>query len=62
MLTAFENESMKATFEGNKEKAMMAAGEVAQRIKDMPKVNDMVQKIVRDAEDILRNVPQKLLG
>jgi hypothetical protein len=53
---------MKATFEGNKEKAMMAAGEVAQRIKDMPKVNDMVQKIVRDAEDILRNVPQKLLG
>ena len=62
MLTAFENESMKATFAGNKERAMMAAGEVAQRIKDMPKVNDMVQKIVRDAEDILRNVPQKLLG
>ena len=40
----------------------MAAGEVAQRIKDMPKVDDMVQKIVRDAEDILRNVPPKLLG
>jgi hypothetical protein len=35
---------------------------VAQRIKDMPKVSDMVQEIVREAEDILRNVPQKLLG
>ena len=62
MLTAFENESIKATFEGNKENAMMAAGEGAQRIKDMPKVSDMVQEIVREAEDILRNVPQKLLG
>ena len=53
---------MRETFAGNKEKAMMAAGEVSQRIKDMPKVDDMVQKIVRDAEDILRNVPPKLLG
>jgi len=60
-LIQYEIESMKATFEGNKEKAMMAAGEVAQRIKDMPKVNDMVQAIVQEAEDILRNVPQKLL-
>jgi hypothetical protein len=39
---------------------MMAAGEVAQRIKDMPKVNDMVQEIVKDAEAILRGVPKLL--
>jgi len=61
-LIQYENDSIKAVYEGNKEKAMMAAGEVAQRIKDLPKANDLVQEIVREAEDILRNVPQKLLG
>ena len=59
-LIKYEIESIKATFEGNKEKAMMAAGEVAQRIKDMPKVNDMVQEIVKETETILRNVPKML--
>ncbi|MFC1927756.1 NAD(P)H-dependent flavin oxidoreductase [Chloroflexota bacterium] len=62
MLTDFEVESIKATFEGNKEKAMMAAGEAAQRIKDMPKVNDLVQEIVREAETTLREVPKKILA
>jgi hypothetical protein len=60
-LINYEIESIKATFEGNKEKAMMAAGEVAQRIKDMPKVNDLVQQIVGDAETILRGVPKLLV-
>jgi NAD(P)H-dependent flavin oxidoreductase YrpB (nitropropane dioxygenase family) len=60
-LIQFEIESIKATYEGNREKALMAAGEVAQRINDMPKVNDMVQVIVKDAEDILRNVQKKYL-
>ena len=59
-LIQYEIESIKATFEGDREKAMMAAGEVAQRIKDMPKVNDMVQEIVKEAESILRNVPKLL--
>ena len=59
-LIRYEIESLKATFEGDKEKAMMAAGEVAQRINDMPKVDDMVQEIVKDAETILRNVPKLL--
>jgi NAD(P)H-dependent flavin oxidoreductase YrpB (nitropropane dioxygenase family) len=59
-LIQYEIESIRATFEGDREKAMMAAGEVAQRIKDMPKVNDMVQEIVKEAETILRNVPKLL--
>jgi enoyl-[acyl-carrier protein] reductase II len=59
-LIQYEIESIKATFEGDREKAMMAAGEVAQRIKDMPKVNDMVQEIVKEAETVLRNVPKLL--
>ena len=59
-LIQYEIESIKAAFEGDREKAMLAAGEVAQRIKDMPKVNDMVQEIVKEAETILRNVPNML--
>jgi enoyl-[acyl-carrier protein] reductase II len=59
-LIQYEIESIKATFEGDREKAMMAAGEVAQRINDMPKVNDMVQGIVKEAETILRDVPKLL--
>jgi NAD(P)H-dependent flavin oxidoreductase YrpB (nitropropane dioxygenase family) len=59
-LIEFEIESIKAAFEGNKEKALLAAGEAAQRIKDMPKVNDMVQEIVREAEAILRDIPKLL--
>jgi len=60
-LIKFEIESIKAVYEGDKTKAMMAAGEAAQRINDMPKVNDMVQSIVKDAEDILSGVQKKYL-
>ncbi len=61
-LIQFEIESIKAVCDGDKTKAMMAAGEAAQRINDMPKVNDMVQSIVKDAENILRSVQTKLLA
>jgi len=59
-LIQYEIESIKAVFDGNKEKAMMAAGEVAQRINDMPKVDDMVQQIVKETETILKNVTKLL--
>lgn len=55
-LIDFEVESIKAVFDGNKEKAMMAAGESAQRVNDMPGVEDMVQEIIKEAEDILKGV------
>ncbi|MGP8154735.1 MAG: NAD(P)H-dependent flavin oxidoreductase [Smithella sp.] len=61
-LIEFEIESIKAVYEGDKEKALMAAGEAAQRIHDMPKVNDMVQGMVKDAEDILKGVQKKFLA
>jgi NAD(P)H-dependent flavin oxidoreductase YrpB (nitropropane dioxygenase family) len=61
-LINFEIESIKAVYEGKKEKALMAAGEAAQRIKDMPKVNDMVQGMVKETEEILRAVPKKFLA
>jgi len=61
-LIDYEIESMKATFEGDKEKALMAAGEAAQRITDMPSVDDLVQEIVREAETILREAPKSILA
>ncbi|MFP4452878.1 MAG: NAD(P)H-dependent flavin oxidoreductase [Desulfosalsimonas sp.] len=60
-LINYEIESIKAVYEGNKEKAMMAAGECAQRINEMPTVKDMVEKIVKEAEDVIANLPKKTL-
>jgi len=57
-LIDFEIESIKAVFEGDREKAMMAAGESAQRVNDMPRVRDMVAEIVKEAETILQNMPK----
>ncbi|MBW2675907.1 MAG: nitronate monooxygenase [Deltaproteobacteria bacterium] len=61
-LIDYEDESIDAVYEGNKEKAMMAGGEVAQRINDMPTVEDLVQNIVKEAEETLANLPKKFLG
>ncbi len=61
-LIDYEIESMKATFEGNSEKALMAAGEVAERIKDMPRVADLVQEIMLEADTVLRGIPRKILA
>ncbi len=60
-LINYEVESIKAAFEGNKEKALMAAGEAAQRINDMPTVNDLVQKMVKDCEIALKKA-QKIVA
>jgi enoyl-[acyl-carrier protein] reductase II len=61
-LIQYEIDSIKAVFDGNKEKAMMAAGEAAQRITDLPKVNDLVQEIIKETETIFRDVPKKFLA
>ena len=61
-LIQYEIESIKAVYEGNKEKALMAAGEAAQRINDMPRVADMVEKIAKEAEETLRGIQTKYLA
>ena len=60
-LINFENESIKAVYAGDREKAMFAGGEAAQRINDMPRVDDLVQTVVEEAEAILRSIPAKYL-
>ena len=61
-LIDFEVESINAVYSGDKDKAMFAAGESAQRVNDMPKVKDLVQEIVKEAEDILKSVQTKYLA
>ncbi len=41
---------------------MMAAGECAQRINDMPKVEDMVKSVAKEAEDIIGGMAKKFLA
>jgi enoyl-[acyl-carrier protein] reductase II len=60
-LIQFEIESIQAVYEGNKEKALMAAGEAAQRINDLPKVQDLVDRIMKQATDILKNAPNHVI-
>ena len=61
-LINFEVESINAVYKGDKDKALLAAGESAQRVNDMPRVNDMVQGIVKEAEDILKSIQTKFLA
>jgi NAD(P)H-dependent flavin oxidoreductase YrpB (nitropropane dioxygenase family) len=59
-LIQYEIESIRAVYEGKKEKALMAAGEAAQRINDLPKVQDLVNRIMGEAEETVKNLPKRL--
>jgi enoyl-[acyl-carrier protein] reductase II len=50
-----------AVLEGDEENALMAAGECAQRIDDMPTVEELVQRTVKEAADILEDLPKRFL-
>jgi hypothetical protein len=39
---------------------MMAGGECAQRVKDLPKVQDLIDRIMKEATEIIRNMHQNL--
>jgi NAD(P)H-dependent flavin oxidoreductase YrpB (nitropropane dioxygenase family) len=61
-LIDYENAGLTATSMGDAEKAMAAGGEVSQRITDLPKTKDMVEKIMADAEEILKGVAGKYIA
>jgi NAD(P)H-dependent flavin oxidoreductase YrpB (nitropropane dioxygenase family) len=56
-----ELEGFKGLFTKDPEKAVMLAGEVAGRIKDLPSVEELIQKIMKEAEDIIKELPEKFL-
>ena len=58
-LLVAERHGVAATYNGDEEHAMAGAGECAQRIDDTPKTADLVQKILADTEEILKNLSKK---
>jgi enoyl-[acyl-carrier protein] reductase II len=61
-LVAFERKGLDAVFKGDLANAMMAGGECAQRVNDLPKVQDLLDRIAKEASDILKNAPQFVVG
>ncbi len=61
-LILYEREAIKAVCTGDREKAMMAGGECAQRVDDMPRVADLMDRIMKEATDIIRNVSRHVVA
>lgn len=59
-LMEYERVAINAVYDGDRSKAMMAGGECAQRIGDLPLVADMVDSIMQEAEEIIKNMPSVL--
>jgi enoyl-[acyl-carrier protein] reductase II len=55
-----ERKGIGAVYAGDKEKALMAGGECAQRVQDLPAVQDLVDGIIKDAAGIIKNLPSYL--
>ena len=60
-LVAKEVDGGAALREGDEHRAIMPAGEVAGRITDIPTVKELVDSIVKEAEEIVRSLPGKVL-
>lgn len=60
-LTDEENAGLNATRAGDRKNAMAAAGECAQRIDDLPKTKDMVEKVMADTEKYVRELAGKYI-
>jgi hypothetical protein len=46
---------------GDEEKGLAAAGECAQRVNDVPTVKDLVERIMKEAEEIIRDFPKNFI-
>ena len=57
-LIEFERDAINATFEGDESRALYAGGECAQRIDDMPTAKELVDRIVAEATEVIRKLPQ----
>ncbi|UCG83990.1 MAG: nitronate monooxygenase, partial [Dehalococcoidia bacterium] len=56
-----ELEGILATFSEDAKKALVAGGEVAGRVEDLPTVGELVQRTVEEAEEIIRTFPQRFI-
>jgi NAD(P)H-dependent flavin oxidoreductase YrpB (nitropropane dioxygenase family) len=55
-----EREGIKAVVTGDREKALMAGGECAQRVEDLSSVQDLVDRIMAEATQIVKTFPNCL--
>ena len=60
-LLLFSRAGFAAAQVGDADKAIAGAGECAQRIADLPKCKDMVEEIMRDAEEIVTNLASRYI-
>jgi len=56
-----ELEGIAAAFATDEKKALMAGGEVAGRIEDLPTVGELVDRIMGEAEEVIRSLPQRFI-
>jgi len=56
-----ENKGWDAQFRGDGPRALMPAGEVAGLVEDLPTVQELVERTVKEAEEIIRNMSSKFL-
>jgi len=59
-LIEYERAGIKAVCMGDRENAMMAGGECAQRVNDLPKVQDLIDRIMGEATEIVKNMHRHL--
>jgi len=58
---AREDEGWDAQFRGDGPKALMPGGEVAGLVDDLPAVKELVERIVKEAEQTIEDLPQRYL-
>ncbi|MCK5654238.1 MAG: hypothetical protein KAH98_03795 [Dehalococcoidia bacterium] len=56
-----ELEGIAAAFATDEKKALMAGGEVAGRIENLPTVGELVDRIMGEAEEVIRSLPQRFI-
>jgi NAD(P)H-dependent flavin oxidoreductase YrpB (nitropropane dioxygenase family) len=57
-----EEAGINAVYEGDESKALMAGGECAQRVDDLPRVADLVERIMSEAQETVQQLPARFLG
>lgn len=61
-LMMYEVRGINAAYAGDEEKALIAGGECAQRVNDLPTCRELVDRIMKEAVDTIRGLPGKYLA
>jgi len=57
-----ELQGFEATFAGDEKKALVTGGEVAGRIEDLRPVGELIEGIMREAEEIILSLPKRFIN